>query len=288
MRRGSAVSDQNVAYFTPYCSNSLYRYTLREDKWEDLPKCTYHSSGLVIIDHKLTAVGGKVDRSRYTNEVLTLHEGEWGEEYSGMNTARSSPAVVSTSDGQHVIVIGGESTTNSIFKMLFRGVSTNTAVELLNTGTKRWTQITSLPKPFHFIPHLKCIIPSAIIWRNRLYVIGGYGNDYSCSLEALLASDAQTSPQQTWISVPHPPGDGSTIATYGNQLVIIGGKQDWIPYNFIYRLKDGYWVKCGSLSCDRYWCLVVSPSPDVVIVVGGSGSDFTELDSVEIVRRIKE
>ena len=267
MRRGSAVSDRNVAYFTPYCSNSLYRYALSEDKWNELPPCPYRSSGLVIIDDKLTAVGGEIDRSRYTNEVLTLQENQWVEKYPPMNTARSSPAVVSTSH-IYVIAIGGESTT-SIFKRVFRGVSTNTDVELFNTETLHWTQITSLPKPFHFIPHV--VIPSATICRNRLYVIGGYGNDYSCSLEALLASDAQRSPQQTWTSLPHPPGDGSTIATYRNQLVIIGGKQDWMPYNFIYRLKDGHWVKCGSLSCDRYWCLVVSPSPDVIIVVGGNG-----------------
>ena len=55
-----------------------------------------------------------------------------------MNTARSYPAVVSTSDSMHmnVIVIGG----------VGDGDRWINVVELYNTGSSTWSQITSLPQ----------------------------------------------------------------------------------------------------------------------------------------------
>ena len=67
---------------------------------------SYRNSGLVVIDRELTAVGGR-DGSYRTNKLYTLRQREWVEKYPPMNTARSYPAVVSTSDGKHLIVIGG-------------------------------------------------------------------------------------------------------------------------------------------------------------------------------------
>ena len=39
--------------------------------------------------------------------------------------------------------------------------------------------------------------------------------------------------------------------------------------NSIHQLLDGEWVKIGSMAGGRYHCLVVSPSPDKIIIVGG-------------------
>ena len=82
---------------------------MTEDKWEELPQCPYRNSGLVVIDSALTAVGGD-DGYSYTNKLFRLRQSRWVEKYPPMNTACSSPAVVSTSDGGHmnVIVIGEE------------------------------------------------------------------------------------------------------------------------------------------------------------------------------------
>ena len=77
---------------------------MTEDKWEELPRCPYSDCGLVIIDSALTAVGGH-DGSRYTNKLVPLRQGRWVEEYPPMNTVRSHPAVVNTSDGGHMNVI---------------------------------------------------------------------------------------------------------------------------------------------------------------------------------------
>ena len=73
----------------------------------------------------------------------------------------------------------------------------------------------------------------------------------------------------------------STAATLRGQLVIIGGRRDRSPVNSIHQLVDGQWVNIGSMSSGRYWCLVASPSPDKMVVVGGHCASY-RLDSVEV------
>ena len=268
MYRGSAVADLNNVYCNPGNSKSVCRYQLREDQWNDLPSCPYMNSGLVVIDGVLTAVGGH-DGSCYTNKLFTLRQSRWVEKYPPMNTARSQHAVVSTSNGGHinVIVIGGG------------GDRWIDAVELYNTGSSTWSQITSLPQPF--------ILPSAAICDNQLYVIGRDGDGYSCSLQALLSSDQPISSQSitrslAWTPLPRLPVTHSTAATLCGQLVIIGGKRDGSTVNSIHQLVDGQWVNIGSMSSIRRKCLVASPSPDKIVVVGGCDASFTQLASVEV------
>ena len=190
-----------------------------------------------------------------------------------MNTARTYHAVVSTSNGRYmnVIVIG----------VYVGGGRWIDAVELYNTGSSTWSKITSLPQPL--TRH-----PSATICDNQLYVIGSDGDGYSCSLQALLCSDQPISSQSitrslTWTPFPRLPVERSTAATLSGQLVIIGGKQDGSPVNSIRQLVDGQWVNIGSMASGRWECLVASPSPDKMVVVGGRGANvLTQIDSVEV------
>ena len=267
MYRGSAVTDQMMTYCIPYASYSLYRYTMTEDKWEELPRCPYRNSGLVVIDSGLTAVGGH-DGS-WTNKLVTLRQSRWVEEYPPMNTARAQHAVVSTSDGGHmnVIVIGGVDDG-------FRWID---AVELFHTGRRRWSRLTSLPRTLTY--------PSATICGNQLHVIGLDGDGYSCSLQALLSSNQPIGSQShtpTWTPLPRLPVTHSTAATLCGQLVIIGGRRGMSAVNSIHQLVDGQWVNIGSMSSGRRLCLVASPSPDKMVVVGGYDGSYTPLDSVEV------
>ena len=264
MFRGSAVTDQMMTYCIS--ENSLYRYTMTEDKWEELPQCPYRNSGLVVIDSVLTAVGGHDGRS-FINKLVTLRQSRWVEEYPPMNTARSYPAVVSTSDGGHmnVIAIGG----------LGDGGGWIDAVELFHTG-RSWSRLTSLPQPLAF--------PSATICGNQLHVIGRDGDGYSCSLQVLLSSNQPIGSQSrtpTWTPLPRIPVMRSTAATLCGQLVIIGGVRDRSSVNSIHQLVDGQWVNIGSMY-GRYRCLVASPSPDKMVVVGGGNASGYSLDSVEV------
>ena len=136
MVRGSATTDGRFAYLTPHDSTSVYQYEYSTEKWEELPACPCSDSGLVVIDRELTAVGGRDGYYRSTNKLYTLRQREWVEKYPPMNTARSHPAVVSTSDGEHLIVIGG------------CGGDWTATVELLQLKSRRWHQLTDLPQPF--------------------------------------------------------------------------------------------------------------------------------------------
>ena len=154
---GSAASDHQYAYFTPGASNLVYRYEWSTLKWEQLPPSLYCSSGLVIIDGELTAVGGYNNESgSKTNKVFTLRENQWVEHYPPMNAEFESPTAISTSDGNHVFVMGiDEWATN---------------IELFHVKSRKWYELVYLLPPLG--------IPSAAICNNQLYVIG-MGKGYS-------------------------------------------------------------------------------------------------------------
>ena len=259
MARGSAATNGRFVYITPLGSNLLCQYECRTEKWMGLPSCPYCNSGLAIIDSELTTVGGAVGADHHTNKLFTLRQGKWVEVYPPMNTARYSPAVVSTSDGDYHIVIGG----------YFGGAATAT-VELFQVKSKRWYKLTDLPQFLRY--------PSATICGDQLHVIGCDGKGYSCSLQSLPSNDRPiTSPLTlSWKPLPPLPVKDSTAATLCGQLVLIGGSQDGWPVNSIHQLVEGQWVKIGSMTRGRYWCLAVSLSPDRILIVGGWGADSVE------------
>ena len=231
---------------------------------EKLPSCPYLDSGLIIVDGKVTAVGGW-DGLHHTNKLLTLRQRKWVEEYPAMNTARSHTAVVSTSDGEYLIVIGGNG-----------GFHRTDAVELFQVKNRKWYKLTNLPQP---LSH-----PSATICGDQLNVIGAYANGYSCSLQPLPSSDQPITSLLTlsWKPLPPLPVRDSTAATLCGELVVIGGRRrDESLVNSIHQLVDGQWVEIGSMATGRYWSLVVSPSPNKIIIVGGKQNRFHTLDIVE-------
>ena len=224
-----------------------------------LPSCPYYNSGLAVIDNsEVTTVGGGVYRlGHYTNKLYTLRQGKWVEVYPPMNTACYRPAVVSTSDGDYLIVIGGRGSD---------GDRTAT-VELLQVKSRRWYTLTDLPHPL--------TDPSATICGDLLHVIGNDSNGYSCSLQSLPSNDRPiTSPLTlSWKPLPPLPVNDSTAATLCGQLVLIGGRQYGSPPNSIHQLVEGQWVKIGSMTSDRCWCQAVSLSPDRILVAGGMGAE---------------
>ena len=212
---------------------------------------------------------GGWDGSCYINKLFTLRQGRWVKHYPSMNTKRSSTAVVSTSDGNYIIVIGGWVD------------HWTTSVELFHVRNRRWYELTNLPQGL--------IQPSATICNNEVHVIGVYSTGYSCSLQALLSSDQPIISQLissilTWTPLPQLPVEDSTVGTLCGQLVTVGGMQSKSPVNSIHQLIDGQWVKIGSMSSSRSYCLVVTPSPDKMMIVGGrGGEDSVEECSVHVV-----
>ena len=218
----------------------------------ELPSCPYCNSGLAIIDSELTTVGGR-DGAGRTNKLFTLRQGKWVEVYPPMNTARYRPAVVSTSDGDYLIAIGGFGSYGSM----------TATVEQFQVKSRRWYTLTDLPQPLHR--------PSATICGDQLHVIGNDRKGYSCSLQSLPSNDRPiTSPLTlSWKPLPV---KLSTAATLCGQLVLIGGGQGLSTVNSIHQLVERQWVKIGSMTSVRQWCLAVSLSPDRILIVGGYGA----------------
>lgn len=269
MGRGSATGDHRFAYFTSEGSMAIHRYEFGTGKWEKLPLCPYGSAELVVINGALTAVGGWA--GSYSNQLFTLRQGRWVEEYPPMDIKLSHVAAVSTFDGHYVFVIGG---------LVGQG-SWTARVNMLHVRTNRWYSLTNLPQTLHF--------PSATICGNELHVVGicmeGKGNmrgdGYSCSLQDLLFTDQPVKFDAIWTPLPALCLTWTTAATLCGQLVIVGGFQGSLSeVDFIYQLRDGEWVEIGSLSSTRRKCLVVSSAPDKLIVVGGYRG-FKKLDTFE-------
>ena len=262
MVRGSAATDGRFVYIIPEGSTSPYQYECSTEEWMELPSCPYYNSGLAIIDSELTTVGGWDIADHPTNRLFTLlRQRVWVEIYPPMNTARYCHAVVSTSDGDYLIVIGGYGS----------GKWWSATVELLHVQKKKWYKLTHLPQP---LP-----VPSATICGDTLHVIGSNDDGYSCSLQSLPSNDRPiTSPLTlSWKPLPPLPVTESTVATLCGQLVLIGGIQGGSLVNSIHQLVEGQWVEIGSMTSVRRWCLAVSPSPDRILIVGGVGA----VDSVE-------
>ena len=268
MCRGSAAADHNFAYFTPYGSNEIYRYRISTDEWLRLPPYLHSSSALVIIDNELTAVGGFSGGYKLTNKLFTLHHGRWVKVHPPMSRARRSVACVGISNDYHkyfLVIVG------------YGADGWTTTVELLNTHSRRWSTLTSLPEPLRLL--------SAVVCGDLLYVVGG-DCAYSYLLSALPDSSRPDKSLQPpiWTPLPHLPLYCSTPAILAGQLVCVGGRQGegWQPRDdSIHQLVDGQWVKIGSLSSARYDCLVVTPSPDRMLVVGGH-TDSSLSDNVEM------
>ena len=266
MVRGSATTDDQFAYFTPYDSNSVYIYNWSTNEWNKLSSSPYRNSGLVIIDGELTAVGGQEpDKSTGTNKVVTLKEKNWVERYPSMKHHVFSAAVVSynTDTDNYIFVIGP-------------GDCWTSTVELFHTKTKLWYNVVLVPPP--------CPQPSATICGNELHVIGVNRKIYSCSVQSLLQSlsNEQVILDTKWTGLPQLPVAQSTLATLHGELVIVGGKEDNSSVNSIYQLVDEKWEKIGSMERQRMECLVVTPVFKKMMIVGGVDGDSTVEECVVV------
>ena len=291
MHRGAAVVHGNTVYFSPSvsyivstsASQRVYSYQNihGKEQWSRLPDNPNYWFGLAVIDGLLTSVGGY----GLTNTLLSLTgEGErkqWSQIFPSMPTPRRSAACVTTE--QALVVAGGY------------GAGNLDTVEVMNTDTKIWTKVASLPE--------KCNSLTAAILGNRLYLAGGYPRSksvFTCSLPDLLPPDTlwsrlqrQTlSPSQNvWKNVSSLPVTYSTLVSFGGHLLAVGGEDDsGNPTSHVYRYNSttDSWTLATRMKKKRYRCLAVTLPDDQLIVVGGLANrvalGYTPTQSVEILQ----
>ena len=292
MTRGAAVVHGNTTYFSPSVSfvvngtpalQTVYSYQniLGKEQWSRLPDNPNRWFGLAVIDGLLTSVGGY----GLTNTLVSLTgEGErkqWSQIYPPMPTPRSSAACVTTE--QALVVAGGVGAGGHL-----------DTVEVMNTDTKVWTKVASLPE--------KCSSLTATVFGDRLYLAGGFPSSksvFTCSLPHLLPPDTlgsrlqrQTlSPSQNvWKRVSSLPVTDSTLVSFGGHLLAVGGDtDDDKPTSNVYRYDShaDSWTVASQMNKKRYYCLAAALGDDGLVVVGGYTtkplrSDIQESNSVEL------
>ena len=289
MRRGSAASDSNMAYFNKNGSTKVYSYDSDTQKWCQLPNTPHTYTTLVVVQHILAMVGGYVS-GKVTNSLLSLMgEGramKWLPHYPAMPTARGYTAAVCS--GHSLIVAGGEGDRYNRLATL----------EVLDIDTKQWSTACSLPHPFSEATISIC--------RERLYLMGGLdetGETHSvltCSVPELLLSQTEKlrmepePDRQTtkWRRIADAPSSLSSCATLCGQLVVVGGcKSSWWRGDmetaaiFGYKETTDLWEAMGDMPTARSEALVAILNGKLMVVggrVGGWGLFGTATDVVEI------
>ena len=280
MSRGAAIVHGNTAYFRPGRSREVYSYKniLGKEQWSRLPDNPNEYFDLAVVDGLLTSVGGRGP----TNTLLSLTgEGErkqWSQIFPPMPTPCRNAACVTTE--QALVVAGGH-----------RAGGNLDTVEVMNTDTKVWTKVASLPG--------KCSSLTATVFGDRLYLAGGFPSSksvFTCSLPDLLPPDTlgsrlqrQTlSPSQNvWKNVSSLQVTYSTLVSFGGHLLAVGGRDDSgnpTSHVYSYNSTTDSWTLATRMKNKRFLCLAVTLLDDQLIVVGGNTSrvGYTPTQNVEI------
>ena len=280
MIRGAAVVHGNKAYFRQGGSQVYsYQNIHGKEQWSQLPDNPNHWFSLAVIDGLLTSVGG----GDPINTLLSLTgEGErkqWSQIFPPMPTPRWNVACVTTE--QALVVAGGYGASGYL-----------DTVEVMNTDTKVWTQVASLPE--------KCSSLTATVFEDRLYLAGGVTglpsskSVFTCSLPHLLPPDTfgsrlqrQTlSPSQNvWKRVSSLPVIESILVSFGGHLLAVGGSDDlYKPTSEVYSYNSttDSWTLVTRMKKKKSRCLAVTLPDEQLIVVGGLG--YVPTQSVEILQ----
>ncbi|CAI8035303.1 hypothetical protein GBAR_LOCUS19829 [Geodia barretti] len=188
----------NSAFFA--CGHRVYSYwnISGNEQWSRLPNNPNVEFGLAVIDGLVTSVGGDGP----TNTLLSLtgegEKKEWSNVFPPMPTPRKSVACVTTEEA--LVVAGG--TVNGVYMV---GI-----VEVMNTNTKEWATVASLPQGSMFLS--AALFQDALYIRNRTSV-------FTCSIPDLLHPQRMGS---LWKEISSLPEDSSTLVAFGGHLLAVG------------------------------------------------------------------
>ena len=271
-RSFDAVVDCDTVYLQDTVIAEVYSYTVSSG-WTSLPNCPYLGSGLAVVNHLLTAIGGNAG-SELTNKLFSLigegSEKKWTEVFSPMQTERRGLTALCT--GTSLIVAGGV----GVLALML------TTVEVMNTETWQWCTAATLPDPITNF--------SATICGDQIYMLGGQDKSwnstsavYTCSLSALLQSCS--SPSNVWSRVADCPAQWSTCASLLGQMLAIGGMnyENKIATTavFVYEPATNSWTVISHMLSARSLTLTAVLSSNQLIVVAGTDLDFNKTDTVE-------
>ena len=239
----------------------IHRFDLENHQWDKLPPSNYHHCVPVVLEGKLSLIGGRKPNKAVVGKVNTFDENsnQWVTIYPDMNQPRYRPAVVSTDS--HVIVLGG--------KIKERNKLTDT-IEVMNVQNKQWiTLATSLPDKMY---DMSATISNELVW------IIGYDNGASRSNKVITTQlnelINQTTKMHQWNSLRNDTVCFKTaVVKYSDPPVILGGddrQNKTVSAVVAFDPKTESWSEVATLSSPRAHCAVVKlPEERGLLVIGG-------------------
>ena len=237
----------------------VYVYDINGNHWDRLPPPGQYMGILVVINSKLTVVGGRDNTTRkITNKATTYNNNSWNNFYPNMIKARCKPGAVVHLDC--VIVAGGAIADETL----------SDDIELLNyEQSSHWVIARmKLPEPMW--------VPSLTISDNLLYIVGysratGRTNSaYNLSID-IITSPAEQLTSNHWTKLLSAPHHETAIIPNLSPPVIIGGKFKGVPTADITVLDvpNNSWKKIASLTSSRNCTAIVPINLDSILVIGG-------------------
>ena len=232
-------------------------YSLDEAKWSTLPRATIYNAHLVVMDGRITLIGGRSFETKQITDVWATwfeEEGRWKEVRTNTNQLGTGVCQY----GNLLLVTGG------VMDAAEEGKTTvvNT-VNVYNCISKTWTTPQALELPVELRSH------HLIVFEEYFYVIGGafehpYGNgEKQLNGQAWRArwSDVKNAVKQpskktqsVWMPIVAPPVLRPTVVAYKGFLLSIGGVVGEEPQKDIYKFVDAgsHWMKVGEMKMGRY------------------------------------
>ena len=248
-------------------TQQVYRYSLKEDKWNVLPIPQQYYGIPQVIDGKLTLFGGRdMTSGKVTNRVATFHsdDNKWHSDYPDMLVPRTRPAVVAH---QHDVIVAGGKDTSVVLD----------DIEVLNITECQWKKLSiHLPKPMWGI--------SATASKRFFYIVGYNGVDDHCYKDGyMIALDyvsynsteqGSVKAQNPWISLPDAPVCYSALVPASSPPVIFGGEDkngEVVATATIYEQATQLWQQVDpvKLPMGLAYTTVARAGRDAIIVVGG-------------------
>ena len=279
------VEVMNTTVYVRLEYNKVYAFTPSTSSWSQLPDSPNYECPFVIVNNRLTLVGGKHgvttmliinQLSLTTNQLFSLtgegSDRRWTEEFPPMPTKRRCSTAVCT--GTDLIVAGGES--ESVDR------STLQTVEVMNTETLRWSTAADLPQPVVCVPGAIC--------GDRVYILSlesHFKSIYTCPVSAIILSCWSRPTADVWNKIAAPPVTNTTCVSILGRLLTIGGVDtNIIPTTAVYMYNPDFdsWEVISHMATPRRSCFAAVLPNNQLIVVGGYTAilfDF-ETDSVEL------
>ena len=246
----------------------IHRFDLEKNKWDKLPPSTYHHCVPVVLEGKLSLIGGRIPRNKAViNKVNTFDEAmnQWVSIYPDMNQPRYRPAVVA--NDSHVIVLAG--------KIKERSKLTDT-IEIMNIKDKQWiTVATLLPDKMY---DMSATISNDLVW------IIGYDNGSSRSNKVFTVSlddlINRIDEKHVWEKLRNDTVCFKTATiSYSDPPVILGGddrQNKTVSAVVAFDYKTNSWSEVAMLSSPRAHCAVAKlPGERGILVIGGCSETKT-------------